>query len=55
MLRRNVEFGAELPYKGDPPSRDVFMFPRDALSRALCATCLGVAASFLEESMTRGK
>ena len=54
LLRLGVGFGAELPCKGETPSREVLVFPRDELSRALCATCLGVAASFLEESMTRG-
>ena len=32
----------------------MLVFPRDELSRALCATCLGVAASFLDEYMARG-
>ncbi len=51
LLRLDVWFGAELPCEGETPSRDVLMLPCDVLSRALCAICLGVAASL---SMTEG-
>ncbi len=55
VLCLGVGFGAELPCEGETPSRDVLVFPRDELSRALCATCLGVAASFLmQRSITKG-
>ncbi len=51
---RLLRLATELPCEGETPSLEKFVFPRDELSRALCATCLGVAASFLEKSMTRG-